>query len=143
MVSLGFFNVAGQNDLPFISSDFDTANEVQTSLLSYASSLNPSNAGIKAASVWNLALCDSCVRQEVYPSAALYNKPLLQMKSRQLSSGFAAGVSTASLIQGWLAGPEGADIQGTSCITACAPVPQTTNFFAGGFERPYASHEMM
>jgi len=141
MVSLGFFNVAGQNDLPFVSSDFDTSNEVQRSLLSFAASLNPVTAGVRSASVWNLPLCESCIALEAYPSAALYNQPALQMASRRLSDGVATGLSSASLMQGWLAGPEGGAAMGTSCWTACAPLPQTSNFYAGGFERPYAVPE--
>ena len=51
MVSLGFFTVAGQNDLPFVSSDLDGPNEVQTSLLSFASTAAPATAaGVRAAS---------------------------------------------------------------------------------------------
>ena len=141
MVSLGFFNVAGQNDLPYVSSDFNTSNEVQSSLLSYAASLDPGTAGVRAASVWNLPLCDSCIALEAHPSAALYNQPALQMESRRLSASVATGLSPAGLVQGWLASPEGS-AHGTSCWKACAPFPQTTNFYAGGFERPYAPHEM-
>jgi len=141
MVSLGFFNVAGQNDLPYVSSDFNTSNEVQSSLLSYAASLDPGTAGVRAASVWNLSLCDSCIALEAHPSASLYNQPALQMESRRLSDSVATGLSTASLLQGWLASPQAA-AHGTSCWNACAPLPQTANFYAGGFERPYAPHEM-
>jgi hypothetical protein len=31
----------------------------------------------------------------------------------------------------------GAAASGSSCWKACGPFPQTTNFYAGGFERPY------
>jgi|LauGreDrversion2_5_1035112.scaffolds.fasta_scaffold00855_3 hypothetical protein len=141
MVSLGFFNVSGQNDLPYVSSDHDTSNTVQSSLLSYSASMEPSSAGVRGASVWNLDLCNSCMQTEVYPSAALYNKPVLQMHSRRLASSVGSGLSTASHIQGWLSGPDGGSSLGTSCATACAPVSQTTNYYAGGFDRPYAPHE--
>ena len=142
MVSLGFFNVAGQNDLPYVSSDLNTSNEVQSSLLSYAASLDPGAAGVRAASVWNLPLCDSCIALEAHPTAALYNQPALQMESRRLSNSVSTGLSTATLVQGWLAGPQNAGSMGTSCWNACAPLPQTTNFYAGGFERPYGGPEI-
>ena len=140
MVSLGFFNVAGQNDLPFVSADRDTSTEVQTSLLSFAATLGPGAAGVRSASPWNLPLCHSCLSLEAFPSAALYNQPALQVASRQLADSVATGLSTASLVEGWLAGPQGHDL-GSSCWNACAPLPQTTNFYAGGFERPYAPPE--
>lgn len=140
MVSLGFFNVAGQNDLPFVSADLNTSNEVQSSLLSFAAALGPGTAGVRSASPWNLPLCHSCLSLEAFPSAALYNQPALQAASRQLAGSVATGLSTASLVEGWLAGPQGHDL-GASCWNACAPIPQTTNFYAGGFERPYAPHE--
>jgi hypothetical protein len=140
MVSLGFFDVAGQNDLPFVSADLNTSSEVQTSLLSFASALGPGAAGVRSASPWNLPLCHSCLSLETFPSAALYNQAALQVASRQLADSVATGMSTASAVEGWLAGPQGRDL-GSSCWNACAPLPQTTNFYAGGFERPYAPPE--
>ena len=141
MVTLGFFNVAGENDLPFISSDVNGSTEVQRSLLSFAAASTPATAGVRPASAWNLPLCDSCVSMELYPAAALSHQPRLQLEARRLQDGFATGLSTASLIQGWLGGPSGGGVDGTSCATACAPLPQTANFYAGGFDRPYAEAE--
>jgi len=142
MVSLGFFTVAGQNDLPFVSADLDTSTEVQTSLLSFAAALDPgAGAGVRSASPWNLPLCHSCLALEAFPSAALYNRPALQLASRQLADSVATGLSRATAVEGWLAGPRVLDAAGSSCWTACAPLPQTTNFYAGGFERPYAAPE--
>lgn len=138
MVTLGFFNVAGQNDLPYVSTDFSTSDDVQRSLLSYAASADP-GAGVRPASAWNLALCDSCSVLDAFPSAALYNRPGLQVESRRLATGMAVGLSTASTIQGWRAGPDDALAQ--SCWSACADFPQTANFWGGGFNRPYAVHE--
>jgi len=142
MVSLGFFTVAGQNDLPFVSSDLDGPNEVQTSLLSFASTAAPATAaGVRAASAWNLPLCEACVSTELFPAAALHAQPRLQLAARGLSDAFATGLSSADRLQGWLAGPQGAGLEGSSCATACAPLPQTANFYAGGFDRPYAPPE--
>ena len=86
MVSLGFFNVAGKNDLPYVSAGAAASNEVQRDLLGYAARLSPTEIGVRAASAWNLPLCVSCLTNEAYPSAALYDKPILQAQSQRLAA---------------------------------------------------------
>ena len=137
MVSLGFFQVAGANDLPYVSSDVDASNDVQRSLVSFAASSGVAEAGVRQASLWNLPLCQSCISMEDFPVSTLYKRPELQDLAQKLVGSVATSVSSASAVQGWLAGPRGVAASGSSCWSACAPFPQTTNFYAGGFERPY------
>lgn len=137
MVSLGFFQVAGENDLPYLSSDLNTANEVQRSLLSFAATTGVGDVAVRQASLWNLPLCQSCVAIEDFPTQALYKRPELQALAQRLSSSVATSVSTAGVVEGWMTGPKTAAASGSSCWNACGPFPQTTNFYAGGFERPY------
>jgi hypothetical protein len=137
MVSLGFFQVAGANDLPFVSLDRTTSNEVQSSLVSFAAAAGVGDVGVRQASLWNLPLCQSCIATEDFPASTLHKRPELQALAQRLNGSVATSVSSASVLQGWLAGPAGAAASGSSCWNACGPFPQTTNFYAGGFERPY------
>lgn len=136
MVSLGFFDVAGQNDLPFLSTGLTTSGEVSRNLLSYTSAVGMGDVALTKASLWNLPLCRSCISHEDFPASTLYKHPELQETARRLNASVATGVSSETTLQAWLSGPRIAD-SGSSCWTACAPLPQTANFFAGGFERPY------
>ena len=136
MVSLGFFDVAGQNDLPFVSSGLTSPGEVVSGLLSVSALGGLGSIGVSKASLWNLPLCKSCMSHEDFPSATLYKRPDLQEVARRLDASVASGISSASTLQAWISGPPVRN-SGSSCWTACAPLPQTSNFYAGGFERPY------
>jgi hypothetical protein len=137
MVSLGFFQVAGVSDLPYVSSDVNASSEVQRSLMSFAASSGVGEAGVRQASLWNLPLCQSCISVEDFPASPLYKRPEMQELAQKLVGSVTTAVSSSSTLQGWLAGAQGAAASGSSCWNACAPFPQTTNFYAGGFERPY------
>jgi len=138
MVSLGFFEVAGQNDLPFVAaSQARASTAVQSELLSFSQSIVPS-AGIKPASVHNLALCGSCTDLFEYPCKSFYNQPQVAAACRDLSTASQVGLSTASLVQGWLAAPYGAETpRSGQCSSACANTSPYWNQFAGGYQRPY------
>lgn len=138
MVSLGFFHVAGQNDLPFVAERGDRmSTAVQTDLLSLSTAVAPSS-GIKPASVHNLALCASCKSLFEYPCASLYKQPQIASACKDLSAASIVGLSSEPLVAGWLAAPYGEQtVDLGQCASACADLSPYWNHFGGGYERPY------
>ncbi len=138
MVTLGFFHVAGQNDLPFVEArGARTSTGVQSDLLAFSSSIVPSS-GIKPASVHNLALCGTCKDLFEYPCDSFSKQPEVTQACRDLSAASQVGLSTEALVQGWLAAPYGARTAPLGqCSSACADTKAYWNQFAGGYQRPY------
>jgi len=136
MVTLGFFTVAGANNLPYASDDLDGANQVQQSMLAYSSAFSDT-AGVRKTGTPTTALCQSCMETQ-YACSTLYKEPGLRNKCERLAAGVDTSISSAEIVQAWLAAPDAGTPLLNSCASACAIIDQRTNFFAGGFDRPYS-----
>jgi hypothetical protein len=142
MVSRGFFDVAGRSDLPYLSDAKadDSSNAVQTALLGYASGF-VGDAGVRQVSLHNRALCESCHNISLRCDS-LYKVPEVQAACDQLAASLTTGVSSKQILQAWLASPQGSDLMGSHCASACLPLEPTANFYAGGYERPYSDNKL-
>ena len=138
MVSLGFFDLAGSSDLPYLSDAKVTRSStaVQTGLLSYASNY-VGDAGVRQIDVHNRALCESCHDIE-YRCETLLKTPVIRQACEDLAASVQTGLSSQQILQAWMASPQGSDMLGSHCASACLPLGPFANFYAGGYERPYS-----
>jgi len=141
MVSMGFFDLAGTSDLPYLSDAkaLKSSTAVQTSLLSFASGF-VGDAGVKQVDVANRALCENCHRTDLRCDA-LYNRPEIQAACDQLAASVATDLSSKQILQAWLSVPQNSDMIGSHCASACLPLEATANFYSGGYERPYSDNK--
>jgi len=137
MVSLGFWNVAGQNDLPFVAVAGERSPQVvQSNLLSFAAGLAPTS-GVRPTSVHNRTLCESCLQLHEFKCPMLYKQGEVREACEALATAAETGLSSERAVQAWLAAPHGTLAQDSACLTACADLSPYANFFAGGYDRPY------
>ena len=141
MVTLGFFNLAGRSDLPYLSDAKvdDSSTAVQSSLFSFASGF-VGNPGVRQVDVHNRSLCDLCHHTELRCDS-LYKVPEIQAACDQLAASVTTGLSSKQILQAWLAAPPNSDMIGAHCASACLPLGPTANFFSGGYERPYSDNK--
>lgn len=143
MVTLGFFELAGASDLPYLSDAkaTDSTAATQTALLNYASGF-VGGAGVRQIDVHNRALCDSCHALELQCDS-LYRRPEIQAACEQVAASQKTSLSSKQILQAWLASPQSAGVLGERCASACLPLEPTSNFFAGGYERPYSANKAL